>query len=107
MKARRCGLEYYFRVQFGGLRGTVLQRDDNKCRVCGMTDKEHKRKIGRSITVDHIDGKGNGYPKGQKNNSLNNLQTLCLPCHTRKDRKMIRDKDEQLAKLKEGKHGHD
>ena len=62
----------------GGNRLLVLIRDGYKCVQCGMTDDEHKRKWGRPITIDHKD-------KNRKNNSLNNLQTLCLSCHGRKD----------------------
>ena len=62
-----------------GLREAVLQRDDRKCVVCGMTEVEHKRIWGRSITIDHKD-------KNRRNNTMENLQTLCLRCHTHKDR---------------------
>jgi hypothetical protein len=55
----------------GGRRNEVLTRDGHKCVQCGMTDARHKEKWGRPITVDHKD-------KNRKNNSLENLQTLCL-----------------------------
>ena len=72
---------------FGGNREKAIQRDKEKCVKCGLTRKQHKRKYGRDITVDHIDGKGCRVPKAEKNNSLSNLQTLCSRCHTRKDSK--------------------
>jgi 5-methylcytosine-specific restriction endonuclease McrA len=62
----------------GGLRQQVLDRDGCACVQCGMTDAEHKARWGRPITVDHID-------RDKANNTLDNLQTLCLPCHGRKD----------------------
>ncbi len=62
----------------GGLRGEVLLRDGYRCVRCGMTDHEHKQRWNRPITVDHID-------KNRKNNTMGNLQTLCLPCHGNKD----------------------
>ncbi len=85
---------------FGGNRQLVLERDNYKCVKCGMTDKEHRKHWKRSITVDHIDGNGKSKPKKFKNNSLKNLQTLCLICHGTKDyqiyRKM-RQKDFKVA----------
>jgi hypothetical protein len=62
----------------GMLRAMVLNRDNNRCVVCGMTDEEHKAKWGRPITVDHID-------RNRQHNTMDNLQTLCLHCHGAKD----------------------
>jgi 5-methylcytosine-specific restriction endonuclease McrA len=56
------------------LRRTVLERDNYTCRQCGARE---------NLAVDHI------YPEvwgGQT--TLDNLQTLCRPCNSRKsDRK--------------------
>lgn len=62
----------------GGNREVVLDRDGHACVQCGMSDAEHKAKWDRPITVDHIS-------KDRSDNSLKNLQTLCLECHGRKD----------------------
>ncbi|HEY9874606.1 MAG TPA: HNH endonuclease signature motif containing protein [Candidatus Obscuribacterales bacterium] len=62
----------------GGSRGDVLRRDDYKCIKCFMTDDEHRKIFGRPITIDHKD-------RNRKNNSMENLQTLCLRCHGQKD----------------------
>lgn len=62
----------------GGMRRQVLARDGYKCVKCGMTDAEHHLRWNRAITIDHKD-------KDRKNNHLDNLQTLCLICHGRKD----------------------
>lgn len=70
-------------TRFGGQRNTVLARDNWSCVVCGMTDEEHREKWQRAITIDHIDGRGR-YSEIQ-NNDLENLQTLCLSCHGKKD----------------------
>lgn len=70
---------------FGGNREKAIKRDGYKCVRCGMTRKQHKRKYGKDITVDHMDGKGSNVPKEEKNNSLENLQTLCISCHSKKD----------------------
>jgi len=83
-----------------GQRELVIKRDGERCVMCGMTRAEHRSRHNRDITVDHIDGNGIGKPVSQKNNDLSNLQTLCLPCHLRKDNKMRRD-----ARLA-CKHGH-
>lgn len=61
-----------------GLRPAVLERDGYKCVECGMTDEAHKVKWGRPITIDHKD-------RNRQNNSLENLRTMCLSCHGRKD----------------------
>lgn len=72
---------------FGGNREIAIQRDGEKCLHCGMTRAEHKEKYGYDITVDHIDGRGTRTPPEERNNALDNLQTLCSSCHGRKDRK--------------------
>ena len=69
--------------RFGGLRKKVLKRDNYTCQICGMTNKEHKQKWNREITVDHIDGSGRY--SDTHNNKGDNLWTLCLPCHGRRD----------------------
>jgi len=62
----------------GGLRQAVLERDGYACVKCGMTDAEHKRIWNRPITTDHKD-------KDRSHNTMDNLQTLCLRCHGKKD----------------------
>jgi len=62
----------------GGLREAVLERDDRACVQCSMTDEEHKAKWSRPITVDHKD-------RDRSHNTMENLQTLCLTCHGKKD----------------------
>jgi hypothetical protein len=62
----------------GGLRKAVLERDGYTCVVCRMTDAQHKERWNRPITIDHKD-------KNRKHNTMDNLQTLCLSCHQKKD----------------------
>ena len=62
----------------GKLREAVLIRDGRKCVRCGMTEAEHLAKWNRPITVDHRD-------KDRSRNTMENLQTLCLSCHGKKD----------------------
>lgn len=70
---------------FGGNREIALERDNWTCQECGMNNEQHILLFGRSITVDHIDG--NGRNSNTQNNSLDNLITLCLRCHGRKDKR--------------------
>lgn len=62
----------------GGNRESVLKRDGYACVRCGMTDAQHKARWNRPITIDHKS-------KDRSDNSMENLQTLCLTCHGRKD----------------------
>ena len=62
----------------GGLREQVLERDGRKCVRCGMTAEEHAKRWNRPITIDHKN-------KDRKDNTMENLQTLCLRCHGSKD----------------------
>lgn len=55
--------------RFSGNRGYVLDRDGNKCAVCGST---------QSLVVHHIDGYSENNPR---NNKANKLITLCGKCH--------------------------
>lgn len=55
----------------GGNYNAVLERDGNKCRRCGTTEK---------LQVHHIDKSGKS---DNPNNDLSNLITLCKSCHAR------------------------
>lgn len=88
------------RRMFGGNREKAIQRDGEKCVKCGMTRDEHREKFKTDITVDHIDGKGNGVPLAQKNNDLSNLQTLCHNCHMLKDTTTRKLSDVQVINIK-------
>lgn len=54
----------------GALRTAVMERDEYRCRQCGT----HLR-----LSIDHIVAESKGGPT-----EFDNLQTLCLPCNTRK-----------------------
>lgn len=76
---------------FGRNRENAIQRDGECCVNCGMTRGEHRIRYKRDITVDHIDLNGSGKPPHLRNNALENLQTMCLPCHVKKDAKLRKE----------------
>lgn len=85
---------YHSKTYFGGVRELVLERDKYRCTKCSLTDHGHLIKYGCRLSVDHIDG-------NRKNNSMENLQTLCLGCHGKKD--SVRGKKfYDLSKEKQG-----
>lgn len=58
---------------FDGNRKKALERDNHTCQRCGATSDLH---------VHHRDGKGVTTAREDRNNGLDNLQTLCRSCHT-------------------------
>lgn len=75
---REFGYSMTAHYRAGMMREDVLARDGFKCVRCGMTDEQHRQMWAIPITIDHKD-------RNRKNNSLSNLQTLCLVCHGAKD----------------------
>ncbi|MBP9727276.1 MAG: HNH endonuclease [Gammaproteobacteria bacterium] len=77
--------EYYAKKRFGSLENKLnaFERDGYMCVKCNMTMDQHLEKYNCQLTVDHIDG--NGRNSHSPNNDLNNLMTLCLSCHGKKD----------------------
>ena len=61
------------KTRFGGLRDSVLRRDNYKCVVC-------KNKKSKSIIIHHRDETENR-KKMDANNTMENLITLCRSCH--------------------------
>lgn len=61
------------------LKYIVRNRDNNKCVVCSMTNKQHLNKFKYNLVVHHID-----YNK--QNCKLDNLVTLCHICHNATNR---------------------
>src|SRR5262245_21578742 len=91
----------------GGLRAAVLARDGYACVRCGMSDSAHKDTWKRPITIDHID-------RDKTNNAMENLQTLCLRCHGRKDQlphlrtpRAVAFKEEILTRRQQGQFYQD
>jgi hypothetical protein len=67
INSKACQMFY-----FGRMREEILKRDGNACRKCGSTE---------NLNIHHIDGLGKTTPKALKNNSADNLLTLCETCH--------------------------
>ena len=63
-------LVYAHKYNYGGNRELAIQRDGEKCIKCGITRQEHKKKIGKDLAVDHINGKGMYDIYGGRRNSL-------------------------------------
>jgi len=56
------------------LKRKICDRDNHKCQVCGMLEKEHIKIWNRKLDIHHID-----YDK--QNCEETNLISLCLKCH--------------------------
>lgn len=56
------------------IKSLLLERDGSQCKRCTY------RMRPEDLTIDHIKKRADG-----GSNLLNNLQLLCIPCHTRKD----------------------
>lgn len=93
-------IDPYDKQFFGGNRTRALKRDDYRCVSCGMTNARHIIRFGKMITVDHIDGMGSNSPRKLRNNNLNNLQTLCFPCHGRKDNQTRRLTENDVIEIR-------
>lgn len=61
-------------------REKAIQRDEEQCRVCGMSRQKHREKYGRDIDVHHIDPIVS-YDNPEDANELDNLITLCRDDH--------------------------
>lgn len=85
---------------FSGNREVAIKRDGEKCVRCGMTRDQHRIRYGVDITVDHMDGRGVKSPVHEKNNRLDNLQTLCIHCHSSKDNKQNKLTDTQVINIR-------
>lgn len=81
---------------FAGNKERALERDNWQCQNCGINQEQHIIIFGRRISVHHKDG--NGRNTQDKNNNLDNLQTLCIRCHA-----SIHHKDDNKNRNKLGR----
>lgn len=88
-----CSDKYDFKFTTE-LKEQVRNRDNNCCRLCGLTNEENIEFYKGSLPIHHID-----YNK--QNSSINNLITLCNSCHakTNANRKQWREKLQKLNQL--------
>ena len=79
-----------FKCKYDGNRLKALARDNFTCQLCGKSKKAR-------LNVHHKDGTGQ---KEDPNHSLDNLVTLCIPCH-QKVHKLMREiqKNKNLLNL--------
>jgi 5-methylcytosine-specific restriction endonuclease McrA len=88
------------RLRFGGNREKAILRDGEKCVRCGMTRQQHKAKHKVDLNVHHIDGRG--VNSDNPNNTLENMETLCWPCHGREEWMRYNRPDQVKSILKGG-----
>lgn len=76
--------DYYtnYNKTFRENREKALERDEYECTVCAMTNTEHKTEFGSSLHVHHVRPIADFETAGDAH-ELDNLTTLCLPCHRR------------------------
>jgi len=68
------------------IREKALERDDYICQDCGLTNQESLEKYDTTLQVHHI------IPYSEtQNNSLDNLVSLCVSCHMRRERRLKRE----------------
>jgi uncharacterized protein YjhX (UPF0386 family) len=73
----------------------VRHRDGFMCVNCDMTEWQHLERFGQPLQVDHI-----VMYRISHDNSMQNLQTLCSPCHGKKipeEQALVRQCRELLA----------
>jgi hypothetical protein len=68
---RRGGTDWRYRTV---VRPAVLARDGYRCRDCGAT--------GVPLEVDHLDRIADG---GPLNAPMHRLETVCVPCHRKRE----------------------
>jgi hypothetical protein len=85
-----CYVSYYRKQRPGyaqyGINGyKALLRDNFQCQNCFSKPIKGNRK--NRLDLHHIDGKGSATPTKERNNSLDNLITLCKKCHIEIEKK--------------------
>ena len=76
------GYEPYYGPSWERKRRKTRERDEYQCVLCGLADGASKLIYGRELSVHHVT-RINDFTNPEDANSLNNLITLCIPCHQR------------------------
>lgn len=71
---------YKDQLRFSGSRLKALKRDKFTCQNCGYVGPTSTDDRSKDVVVHHIDFSGQ---TKKPNNRIQNLQTLCRPCHIR------------------------
>lgn len=58
----------------------VRDRDSRQCQRCGMNRSEHVETYGKALEVHHI-VPARQFDDAEARNAMDNLLTLCIPCH--------------------------
>lgn len=65
-------------------RRQARERDDYRCQGCGLSESDHIETFGQGLHVHHIQPfRRYGVENHEEANQLDNLVTLCRPCHDR------------------------
>lgn len=73
----RGGKRWWRGKEWATIREVVLERDVHRCTRCGKSKDDNMQACGMPLSVHHI------VPyRLSHDNSLDNLRTLCSPCHT-------------------------
>lgn len=99
-KRRATSHNSRFKRHFGSLelRNFILQRDNETCQLCGITREEHRKKYGKDIAIDHVDGSGFSATR-KPNNDPSNLRVLCIPCNLQMYKKMKYEKQKKQTPI--------
>lgn len=88
--ACRGEVEYQNRIPFGNeweeTSNLIRERDGNQCQWCGVSNKEHQSRYGKSLHVHHITPRRHYFDSesgelSEKADRSSNLITLCKPHH--------------------------
>jgi hypothetical protein len=75
----------YYGPNWDEKREEAIERDDERCRECGMPRDEHRDRFGHDLHVHHLVSlrEVGDYSEA---NELENLKTLCAQCHYRTEK---------------------
>jgi len=66
-------------------RREAIRRDSSRCVNCSLTNTEHIEEFGTELHVHHITPR-RSFECAESAHDLENLVTLCAPCHSRAER---------------------